>query len=80
MAKKVYTGSVAYAIVAVINKQPNKQADLDILYTEVPKILGKDVSKDLIRGSIMRRTLGSKTGTYSVLFKRVSVKTYALAD
>ena len=80
MGKKVHKESIVNTIIKVIRKQPNKRAHLSLLYDEVPKNMGKDVSADIIRGSIMRRTQGVESRYYSVLFKRVSPGTYELID
>ena len=70
--------SVLDSIIEIIKERPKKQATLQELYIEVPIRLKRDVTKELIRGSITRRTMGTKPGPYRIMFKRVSPSTYEL--
>lgn len=71
--------TVISAIVSAINKNPNKQTTLDELYITVPKILGRSVNSNTIRGTINRSLeTRNKQGPYPILFKRVTSGTYGL--
>jgi len=71
--------TVLSAIISAINESPNKQASLDELYVTVPRLLGKNVNSDTIRGTINRSLVTrNKQGPYPILFKRVTSGTYAL--
>jgi hypothetical protein len=75
-----HSKSVLDVIIEIIHEHPQKQVTLQELYKEVPKKLKKTISADLIRGSITRRTLGTKPGPYRIMFKRVSPSTYKLIE
>lgn len=79
MSNKEAAVTVLSAIISAINKSPNKQATLDELYVTVPKLLGKSVNGETIRG-IINRSLETrnKQGPFPILFKRVASGTYAL--
>jgi len=73
--------TVLSAIVAAISGSRNRQATLDELYAAVPKLLGRSVNSNTIRGTINRSLeTRNKRGPYPILFKRVAPVTYALAN
>ena len=72
--------TVLSAIVSAIQNSPNKQVTLGELYVTVPKLLGKSVNNDTIRGTINRSLeTRNKQGPYPILFKRINPGTYALS-
>jgi hypothetical protein len=73
--------TVREAIISAIKNSPQKQANLNEIYSEVEKITGKQFTKDIIRGVINRSlTTRKKNGPYPILFVRISESTYTLAD
>jgi hypothetical protein len=72
------SNSVLDVIVEIMRNSPNETMTLQKLYEDVPKTMKKDISRDLVRGSITRRTEGTKPGPYRIMFKRVKKSTYKL--
>lgn len=72
--------TILEAIISAIENNPDKQIILGELYITVPKILGRNVTDAAIRSTINRSLEPrNRPGPYPILFKRVTLRTYALA-